>query len=350
MPIATLWLGVAVVCLGDVVVDDPRTNEAAAAAVARFQPLEHRRPEVTDRQPLLVAYSTETVMRFNDRPRTRSAYDEHADYEYEPRRHGSGGRFAPETSDRSYDARVSEEPDNEAADRPRVDPEFTGPESKLLPDSPAPRHQQALDDQVESEGVKPVRALPLVTQHNLQDTKRRIMLNAIRIELTETRVIPDVLPEKFMPEFNITMAFNNQTVEMGQMLTVNETKSEPVIEFDSQPGQIYTVAMVDPDSPSLNRHGYRSYRHFLVSNLEAAENSTSNVITTYQSPQPEFGTGAHRYAIVVLKQQGHFNVTEDDVPPSRVRFDVVDWGRRRKMKPVAASYFMVKRNHVNEED
>ncbi|KAJ2809789.1 hypothetical protein H4S07_003054 [Coemansia furcata] len=212
-----------------------------------------------------------------------------------------------------------------------------------------PRREQSLDsvNTVEIVDPMPTPAQPLV-QHHLQDAKRRIMLKAIGIELAEMMLIPDVLPPKFEPEFNISIKFNNKPVEMGQLLTINDTRTEPTIEFDTQPGQIFTLAMVDPDSPSNSRHGYRSYRHFLISNLDMTENSTTNVVTTYQGPQPEFGTGAHRYALVVLKQRDRLNLTEADVPESRVRFDIVDWGNKRKMKPVAASYFMVKRNHVSE--
>ncbi|KAJ2460228.1 hypothetical protein GGF42_000970 [Coemansia sp. RSA 2424] len=236
------------------------------------------------------------------------------------------------------------------------------PEALIMPehviqDYPKPRdHQEAHSEQspdnitIEDNIVDstPESSPKPMVQHHLQDAKRRIMLKAIGIELAETMIIPDVLPPKFEPEFNISVKFNKKLVDMGQLLTINETRSEPTIEFDAQPGQIFTLAMVDPDSPSNTRHGYRSYRHFLISNLEKTENSTSSVITTYQSPQPEFGTGAHRYVIVVLRQRSRFNMTEADVPESRVRFDVVDWGSKRRMKPVAASYFMVKRNHVSE--
>ncbi|KAJ2745628.1 hypothetical protein GGI20_002011 [Coemansia sp. BCRC 34301] len=211
--------------------------------------------------------------------------------------------------------------------------------SEQSPDDAA--SEDALDSAPESPSQPPV-------QHHLQDAKRRIMLKAIGIELAETLLVPEVLPPKFEPEFGLSLRFNNEPVEMGQLLTVNNTRFEPTIEFDAQPGQIFTLGIVDPDAPSNSRHGYRSYRHLLISNLEKAENSTSTVLTSYQPPQPEFGTGAHRYAVVVLRQRSRYNLTEADVPESRVRFDIVEWGNKRKMKPVAASYFMVKRNHVNE--
>ncbi|KAI8319660.1 PEBP-like protein [Martensiomyces pterosporus] len=174
-------------------------------------------------------------------------------------------------------------------------------------------------------------------------------LSKVQTKLSDSSIIPDVLGDKFKPEFLVNMNFNGQAVSIGQLLTINDTRTEPVIEFDSQPGQVFTVAIVDPDSPATNRHGYRSYRHFLVANLDASEEGESNVITEYQPPQPPFGTGLHRYAVVVLKQQERINVTEADVPESRIRFDIVEWGKERNMRPVAASYFLVKRNHINEK-
>ncbi|KAJ1926980.1 hypothetical protein FBU59_007261, partial [Linderina macrospora] len=133
------------------------------------------------------------------------------------------------------------------------------------------------------------------------------------------------------------------------VLSINETREEPTVEFDAPPNEVFAVAIVDPDAPATTRHGYRSYRHFLVANLDSSPDRPINIITSYQGPLPAFNSGFHRYAVVVLKQKGPFNVTMDDVPESRVRFDMEQWGKERGMKPVAATYFMVKRNHVNDE-
>ncbi|KAJ1796124.1 hypothetical protein LPJ75_007304, partial [Coemansia sp. RSA 2598] len=156
-----------------------------------------------------------------------------------------------------------------------------------------------------------------------EELQRRTTLDGIREELADSGIIPDVLPQTFQPEFNITLRFDNQPVQMGEVLTLNDTRHEPIIEFDSQPEQTFSVAIVDPDAPSMARHGYRSFRHFLVSNLDTKEDTVSNILTAYEPPQPAFGTGMHRYAVVVLKQLGgRFNVTDSDIPPSRVRFNV----------------------------
>ncbi|KAJ1945986.1 hypothetical protein GGF37_001415 [Kickxella alabastrina] len=177
---------------------------------------------------------------------------------------------------------------------------------------------------------------------------KRSTLEGVRETLVDSGLIPDVLPDSFKPEFNITLRFNNQPVSMGEILTLNDTRNEPTIEFDGPLGQVFTVAIVDADSPSMAKHGYRSYRHFLASNLDNVPGSTNNIITPYQAPQPAFGTGLHRFAVTVLKQNDRFKVTDSDIPESRVRFDVNEWGKVHKMRPVAATFFLVKRQHQNE--
>ncbi|KAJ2757140.1 hypothetical protein GGI19_000292 [Coemansia pectinata] len=428
--VAAIMLGAPIYGQGRVVVDDPRTNPDAAAAVSalRFDLQVHSRVGAADEPPRVVAYSTETIHE-DDSPRTKLVYDDYDSAEHNEPNHGRYGRndhpshepregneypiaatavdvpepqivpahinleqYRPPNRQDSHDEQSpvrfegsdhgelnhgryvrAKSANRESRDRkgfPAVaeapppaavaiaeEPDVLIMPDFVIQDHPRPRDRQEsrreqspgdiISEEIVDSEPAPAPAKPMV-QHHLQDAKRRIMLKAIGIELAETMIIPDVLPPKFEPEFNISIKFNNKPVEMGQLLTINDTRTEPTIEFDTQPGQIFTLAMVDPDAPSNSRHGYRSYRHFLISNLDMSENSTSTVITTYQGPQPEFGTGAHRYALVVLKQRDHLNLTAADVPESRVRFDIVDWGNKRKMKPVAASYFMVKRNHVGE--
>ncbi|KAJ2629995.1 hypothetical protein H4R22_002989, partial [Coemansia sp. RSA 1290] len=159
----------------------------------------------------------------------------------------------------------------------------------------------------------------------------------IYAELKDARIIPDVLPSSFTPQFDITIKFNGEAIEMGQMLTIDETKTEPIIEFDAPYGQIFTIAIVDPDAPSNTRHGYRSYRHFLISNL--GSDNSGDKLTAYRGPYPSYGSGTHRYVVLVFKQQDYVDV---DAPHSRVRFDAAKWGAQHHMTPVAASYFTVK--------
>ncbi|KAJ1728295.1 hypothetical protein LPJ61_004107 [Coemansia biformis] len=163
-------------------------------------------------------------------------------------------------------------------------------------------------------------------------------LSIVRDELQDAYLIPDVLPDTFAPEFPVAIRFNGERVLLGELLSVQQTQSEPTIEFDAAPGQYFAIAIVDPDAPSVSRHGYRSYRHYLLGNLEPR---SFDILTPFEPPSPSAGP-AHRYAVVVFRQHGHIEFNRDDVPDSRVRFDAVKWGRELNMKLVASTFFMVK--------
>ncbi|KAJ2306395.1 hypothetical protein IWW55_001477, partial [Coemansia sp. RSA 2706] len=112
-------------------------------------------------------------------------------------------------------------------------------------------------------------------------TRKQAAMGGVRSELKDALIIPDVLPESFTPEFDVTIRFDGEAIEMGQRLSINETKTEPIVEFDAPPGQVFTVAIVDPDAPSNERHGYRSYRHFLMTNLGSYDDYEGEKLTAY---------------------------------------------------------------------
>ncbi|KAJ2808749.1 Phosphatidylethanolamine-binding protein 1 [Coemansia guatemalensis] len=210
-------------------------------------------------------------------------------------------------------------------------------EHSKLPVGPDPNNPLApylLDDSQKSSS-------PLSTK------KSSTALASIVSDLKDANIVPDILSSGFVPEFNITIAFNGKFIEMGQLLSISDVQAEPTIEFDAPNGQYFTIAIVDPDAPSVSRHGYRSYRHYLISNL--SDNSATDVLTPYQPPSPSFASGAHRYAVVVFRQHGRVELSDEDIPESRVRFNAVDWAHERNMKPVAASYFLVKRKRIHEK-
>ncbi|KAJ2356049.1 hypothetical protein GGF43_002316, partial [Coemansia sp. RSA 2618] len=80
--------------------------------------------------------------------------------------------------------------------------------------------------------------------HSYQSSiRKQAILDGIAADLKEAELVPDVLPKSFAPEFELCITFNDKTIEMGQLLSINDTKNEPIIEFDAPPGQIYTVAI-----------------------------------------------------------------------------------------------------------
>ncbi|KAJ2764835.1 hypothetical protein IWQ56_004336, partial [Coemansia nantahalensis] len=148
-------------------------------------------------------------------------------------------------------------------------------------------------------------------------------LDAVRADLEGASVIPEVLPATFAPEFAVGVRFGGVRVDMGQLLSAAEVRDEPAVEFDAASGQLFAVAIVDPDAPSVSRHELRSYRHYLLGNLGARSFDT---LTPFEPPRPPPGP-AHRYVAIVFRQHAHIDFGPEDVPRDRARFDPAKWAR-----------------------
>lgn len=101
-------------------------------------------------------------------------------------------------------------------------------------------------------------------------------ISAVVTALKRERIVPDVLPESFMPSLLFSIVYpNGREVMLGNEFTVEETQDEPSISFaamnmpieqaDSADGEVgYTLVMLDPDAPSKAQPLYKSFRHWVV--------------------------------------------------------------------------------------
>nr|XP_048278116.1 phosphatidylethanolamine-binding protein 4 isoform X2 [Myodes glareolus]XP_048278117.1 phosphatidylethanolamine-binding protein 4 isoform X2 [Myodes glareolus] len=85
------------------------------------------------------------------------------------------------------------------------------------------------------------------------------------------------------------------------------TLPQPIVKFPTAiDGAQYLLVMVDPDAPSRTDPRMKYWRHWVVSNITAADikagNIRGNVITDYQPPTPPPTTGLHRYQFFVYLQ------------------------------------------------
>ena len=101
-------------------------------------------------------------------------------------------------------------------------------------------------------------------------------LSGVVTALKREHIVPDVLPESFIPSLLFSIVYpNGKEVLLGNEFTVEETQDEPNISFtamnmpteqaDSADGEVgYTLAMLDPDAPSRAEPLYKSFRHWVV--------------------------------------------------------------------------------------
>ena len=107
-------------------------------------------------------------------------------------------------------------------------------------------------------------------------------MSAVAAALKREHIIPDVLPDSFMPSFLFSIVFpNGSEVLLGNEFTIDETQDEPNVSFtpmslpveqaDSTGEEVgYTLVMLDPDVPARVEPVYRSFRHWVVRALIAS--------------------------------------------------------------------------------
>ncbi|KAF8729232.1 hypothetical protein AX14_006310 [Amanita brunnescens Koide BX004] len=153
-------------------------------------------------------------------------------------------------------------------------------------------------------------------------------LSSIVAALHHEQIIPDVITAnaatKFEPSvlFSIIWPSGRETVLSSSAveLTEADTLDEPDINFtpmvlpdasalstSAGTEATYTLVMTDPDAPSRDEPLYREFRHWVISGLKSAAETSSNAtslvaiktrpsITPYRPPAPRPGSGVHRYS------------------------------------------------------
>ncbi|XP_049279148.1 phosphatidylethanolamine-binding protein homolog F40A3.3-like isoform X2 [Anopheles funestus] len=115
-------------------------------------------------------------------------------------------------------------------------------------------------------------------------------------------------------------------VDAGKELTPAEVRDEPKVEWYADPTELYTLVMIDPDSPSRMEPWNREFAHWLQQSWndysEAPRASNKN-----RTPRIRFSTRdfARRYSLGSPVAGNFFIAQYDDfVPVILARFPVSD--------------------------
>jgi len=170
-----------------------------------------------------------------------------------------------------------------------------------------------------------------------------------RLALWAAGVIPDILDD-FSPNNLIKLIFSRGAVaNFG-----NEIKPADVFDgikgiiWLTDPGALYTLAVVDPDVPSRADPGWRSFAHYLVGNIQGRNiTDFSETIWGFIGCGPTQGSGFHRYTYILFKQPAGFIDFSAIVHRSsrnadgRGQFNVRDFAKTFGLgAPIAANYFL----------
>nr|AFQ00668.1 flowering locus T-like protein 2 [Allium cepa]AGZ20211.1 FT5 [Allium cepa] len=163
-----------------------------------------------------------------------------------------------------------------------------------------------------------------------------------RDPLVVGNVVGDVL-DPFQKSASLRITYNNREVTNGSELKPSMVMNEPRIEIGGRDSRtLYTVVMIDPDSPSPSNPTKREYLHWMVTDIpEAKDASLGNEIVPYESPQPT--AGIHRFVFVLFKQTVKQTIY---APGWRQNFNSRDFAAYYSFgPPVAAVYFNCQREN-----
>ncbi|VVT48377.1 mitochondrial 54S ribosomal protein mL38 [Magnusiomyces paraingens] len=167
--------------------------------------------------------------------------------------------------------------------------------------------------------------------------------------LESLSVIPDTEPT-LDPKVQVKLQFPgyvNKYVTPGAMLPSVVCSRPPYLEIQEfeEVAQdcLYTVVIVDPDTPDLENDSYTTTLHWAVSNIPLSlsepvvELEKSDELLTYIPPIPEKNTGNHRYSVWVYRQNEKIDIKS--IPNnlvSRENFKIRDFSSQLNLTAVGA--------------
>ncbi|XP_072153952.1 protein D1 [Bemisia tabaci] len=178
--------------------------------------------------------------------------------------------------------------------------------------------------------------------------------------LLKHAVIPDVIdkaPKHFlMASFRESEAKKAKFLmpQLGNILDPKVMRMYPYhLNWPCDNASMYTLIMTDPDYPSKQRPSMREWHHWLVGNIHVVVKEgnflpdifESDMMSRYVPPNPQNGTGFHRYIFLVYKQPtGRIRFEEKYLPPEPNDIERGNFSTRRFAEkynlgdPIAVSF------------
>ncbi|ROI82016.1 39S ribosomal protein L38, mitochondrial [Anabarilius grahami] len=130
------------------------------------------------------------------------------------------------------------------------------------------------------------------------------------------RIYQDLFPMAyFVPRVMLHVAYGDDSsavVHFGNHLTPSQAAQAPQIRFEAEENSLWTLLLTSPDEHLLD--GEQEYLHWLVGNIPGNAVTSGEEICHYISPFPARGTGFHRYAFILFKQNGPVDFSADVRP------------------------------------
>lgn len=166
--------------------------------------------------------------------------------------------------------------------------------------------------------------------------------------LESMAVIPDTEPT-LEPSVQVKLQFPgfvNKWVSPGTILPSAVCSRPPhlvIQEFEENLNGLYTVLIVDPDTPDIENDSFNTTLHWAITNISLSmknpvvNTEKSTELISYLPPIPEKNTGNHRYSVWVYRQKNKIDV--ERIPDNlivRHGFEIREASKKLELIPVGA--------------
>eukprot|EP00092_Neocalanus_flemingeri_P010114 GFUD01010898.1.p1 GENE.GFUD01010898.1~~GFUD01010898.1.p1 ORF type:complete len:470 (-),score=120.69 GFUD01010898.1:61-1470(-) len=94
-------------------------------------------------------------------------------------------------------------------------------------------------------------------------------------------------------------------VHRGNIVKPGEAASAPQVKFDSGETGLWCLVMTGLDTHLVTEG--QEYLHWMVGNIRGTDLGSGDTLCNYLQPFPPFGTGYHRFAFVLYRQEGEID-------------------------------------------
>ncbi|KQJ91783.1 protein TWIN SISTER of FT [Brachypodium distachyon] len=152
-------------------------------------------------------------------------------------------------------------------------------------------------------------------------------------------IVGDIV-DYFDASARLRVSYNNREITNGSELRPSQVANQPTVQIAGLSRSLYTLVMMDPDSPTPSNPSQREYLHWLVTDIpEGRDVNRGTEVVAYESPRPT--AGIHRLAFVVFRQTARQAIY---APGWRANFNTRDFAECYSLgAPVAAGYFNCQR-------
>lgn len=121
-------------------------------------------------------------------------------------------------------------------------------------------------------------------------------------------IVPQIITEP--PPLTAQVYYTKGKAQLGNEIDPEIARTEPIVHWPHNPNKLYTLVMVDPDSPARSRPVEGEVHHWLVGNIPGNRVELGSPIYDYLGPIPNLYTGLHRIVVLVFEQRGKIKFAE----------------------------------------